>query len=231
MTNTIKIFAGITGLITAGAGVALYKKSKSADFSDKGSLASLNDKIGSEMFDDAIYNRIIADSLHPLHTVIYKTATPEFFEDELNKMTRYMPITMCNDVAFNSYIRALEDTAADIKYYYIDKSKLDSFINKINGDESYNKFTITLTSRVLATNFGRYGDIITISTEESEGDEYDLHFVNIYGKWKFISHEQLTADTNAAMHFDDGGTSSSHRLLRGVQIVALRDDTEDTEEV
>lgn len=223
MNNTIKIFAGIAGLITAGAGVVLYKNGKSVDFSGKGPLTSLNDEIGSENFrDNPLYETAIADD-----TVIYKTVTPEFFEDELNKITNFMPITMCGDREFNSYINPMKDTGAYISYQYIDKTKLKEFINKINGDNSYNKFIITLGSRVLATHNGRYGDIITISTEESMGDEYNLHFVNIRGKWKFISFEQLEADTNAAMHFDDGGTSSSHRLLCGVQVVALRDDTKE----
>lgn len=228
MTNTMKIFAGITGLIAASAGVALYKKGMSVDFSDKGPFVTLNDEIGSEMLrDEPVYNRVIADSIHPLHTVIYKTVTPEFFEDELNKITNFMPITMCGDREFNGYINPMKDTGAYISYQYIDKTKLKDFINKINGDNSYNRYIITLGSRVLATHNGRYGDIITISTEESMGDEYNLHFVNIYGKWKFINYEQLEADTNAAMHFDDCGASSSHRLLRGVQVVALRDDTEE----
>ena len=225
MNNTIKIFAGIAGLITAGAGVALYKKGKSVDFSGKGPLTSLNDEIGSENFrDNPLYETAIADD-----TVIYKNVMTDFFEDELNKMTRYIPITMCGDARFNNYIRALRDTGADMTYYYIDKSKLDNFADRISGD-IYNKFVIRLGSKILGTDCGRYGDIITVSTEESMGDEYDLHFVNIYGRWKFITNEQLEADTNAAMHFDDVGTSSSHRLLRGVQVVALRDDN-DSEEV
>jgi hypothetical protein len=227
----MKIFAGIAAIIgttAAGAGVALYKKGKSADFSGKGPFASLNDEIGSENFkDDPLYGTVIADRTTSFNTTVYKTVTPEFFEEELNKMTEWVPITMCGDRTFNSYIHSLEDTGASMNYYYINKSKLDSFANRITGDKLYNKFFITLGSKILGTNYGRYGDIITVSSEQSIGDKYDLHFVNIHGDWKFISYEQLMKDTNAAMHFDDGGTSSSHRLLHGVQIVALRDDTEE----
>jgi hypothetical protein len=61
------------------------------------------------------------------------------------------------------------------------------------------------------------------------GDEYDLHFVNIHGEWKFISYEQLMEDTNAAMYSESGWSGSSRRLLRGVQVVALHDD--DSKEV
>jgi hypothetical protein len=153
--------------------------------------------------------------------------TPEFFEEELNKITRYMPITMCGDATFNSYIHSLEDTGASISYYYIDKSKLNSFADRITGNRIWDRFRIILTSKILATDFGRYGDIIRVTTEQSMGDEYDLHFVNIHGEWKFISYEQLMEDTNAAMYSESGWSGSSRRLLRGVQVVALRDDTEE----
>lgn len=234
MNTTMKIFAGIAAIIgttAAGAGVALYKKGKSVDFSGKGPFASLNDEIGSENFkDDPLYGTVIADRTTSLNTTVYKTVTPEFFEEELNKMTRYMPITMCGDATFDSYIHSLRDNGASMNYYYINKSKLDSFANRITGDETQDKFIITLGSKILGTDGGRYGDIITVSTEESMGDEYDLHFVNIHGDWKFISYEQLMKDTNAAMHINGVGTSSRHRLLHGVQVVALHDDN-DTEEV
>ena len=233
MNTTMKIFAGIAAIIgttAAGAGVALYKKGKSVDFSGKGPFASLNDEIGSENFkDDPLYGTVIADRTTSFNTTVYKTVTPEFFEEELNKMTRYMPITMCGDATFDSYIHSLRDNGAHIDYYYIDKSKLDSFADRITGDETHNKFIITLGSKILGTDGGRYGDIITVSTEESMGDEYDLHFVNIHGEWKFISYEQLMEDTNAAIYSESGWSGSSRRLLRGVQVVALHDD--DSKEV
>ena len=231
MKNSMKIFAGIAALIgttAVGTGVALYKKGKSVDFSGKGPFASLNDEIGSENFkDEPLYGTVISDSAASLDTVVYKTVTPEFFEDELNRMTKQMPITMCGDKIFDSYVYSLRVNDAIIGYFYIDKSELNSFANRITGNHIWDRFKITLTSKIFGTEGGRYGDIITVSTEQSMGDEYDLHFVNIHGEWKFISYEQLMKDTNAAMRIVVGGSGSSNRLLRGVQVVALRDDTEE----
>ncbi len=222
MNNTMKIFAGIAAAVATTVGVGVGVKQCMKNNTLVNDEPDLNNEIGSENFrDNPLYETAIADD-----TVIYKNVTPEFFEEELNKMTRYMPITTCGDARFNNYIHSLQDTGADMTYYYIDKNKLNNFADRIS-DEIYNKFIIRLGSKILGTDCGRYGDIITVSTEGSMGDEYDLHFVNIYGKWKFISYDQLMEDTNAAMHFDDCGTSSSHRLLRRVQIVALRDDTEE----
>ena len=230
MNTTMKIFAGIAAAVatTAGAGVALYKKGKSVDFNGKGPFASMNDEtdlnneIGAKKFrDDPLYDTVIVDSEASL-----KSVTPEFFEEELNKITEWMPITMCGDsiFSFSGYVESLQETGAGISYYYINKSKLDRFTNRITGDGT-DEVIISLGSKILSTHDGRYGDIITVSSEHSIGDEYDLHFVNIYGDWKFITYEQLMKDRNA--FYGRAGTSSGRRLLRGVQIVALRDDTEE----
>lgn len=223
MTNTMKIFASIAAAVATTVGVGVGVKKCIKNNTPTNDETDLNNEIGSENFcDNPLYGRVIVDNAASLDTVIYKTVTPEFFEEELNNMTEQMPITMCGDRIFDSYLYSLQDTGASITYYYIDKSKLDSFVDRISDGKRYNPFIIRLGSKILSTDDGRYGDIITVSTEYSMGDEYDLHFVNIHGDWKFISYEQLMKDTNAAMH-----PSIRHRMLRGVQVVALRDDTEE----
>ena len=230
MNTTMKIFAGIAAAVATTVGVGVGVKKCMKNNTPANDETDLNNEIGSENFkDDPLYGTVIVNSAVSPYTTttVYRTVTPEFFEEEFNKMTERMPITMCGDRTFNSYLYSLQDTGASISYYYVNKSKLDSFVDRISDGKRYNKFIIRLGSKILATNDGRYGDIITVSTEQSMGDEFNLHFVNIYGDWKFISYEQLIKDRNAAWRSDLGGTGSRHRLLRGVQVVALRDDTKE----
>lgn len=207
-TTTMKVIAGVVGLITTGAGVALYKKGKSSvdDFSGKGPFVTLNDEIGLESYDK------------------WDKELLEFLEERLTEITHAMPVTVCGDKDYSSYLHSLSEMGSSISsYYYMKKNEVDNLISSIKNERLIT-FYFKLGSRVFATQGGRYGDIITMRLDFSLGDKFDYHFVNIRGKWKFISYEQLEADTNAAIHYDDYGTSSSHRLLRGVQVVALRDD-------
>lgn len=204
-TNTMKIFAGIAGVVAAGVGAAIFNAKKNSETITP-TETNLNDEIGLESYNE------------------WDKELLEFLEKRLTEITYKKPVTLCEDEGFNKYLNSLSSMGSFVEsYYYMNKKDIDDLVNEIK-EERLIPFHINLGSRIFSTDFGRYGDIITLSMKYSMGDECDYHFINIHGKWVFITYEQLKADTHAAIHFDDGGTSSSHRLLRGVQIVALRDD-------
>lgn len=206
-TNTMKIFAGIVGLAAAGVGAVVLSEKKNIETTPI--ETNLNEEIGLNS-----YNKWDKELL-------------EFLEERLTGLTYMKPVTLCEDEGFNKYLHSLSSMKSSVgSYFYMNKKEIYDLIDEISKERLIS-FHINLGSRIFATDFGRYGDIITVSTEYSMGDEDAYHFVNIHGKWKFITYEQLEADTQAAIHYEDGGTSSSHRLLRGVQIVALRDDTKE----
>lgn len=207
MKNAIKIFAGIAGLVAAGVGAAVFGAKKNSETTPI--ETNLNDEIGLNS-----YNKWDKELL-------------EFLEEQLTEITHTMAVTVCGDKGYSSYLYSLSEMGSSISsYYYMKKKDVDDLLSSIRKERLIT-FYFNLGSRVFATQGGRYGDIITMRLDFSLGDEFDYHFININGRWKFISYEQLEADTQAAIHYEDSGTSSSHRLLHGVQIVALRDDIEE----
>lgn len=209
MKNAMKIFAGIAGIagLAAGVGAAVVSSKKNNETTPI--ETNLNDEIGLDT-----YGKWDKELL-------------EFLEEQLTEITYRKPVSVCGDEGYNSYLHSLSEMGSSISsYYYMKKNEVDNLILSIKNEKLIT-FYFKLGSRIFATQGGRYGDIITMRLDFSLGDEFDYHFVNIHGKWKFITYEQLEADTQAAIHYEDGGTSSSHRLLHGVQIVALRDDTEE----